>query len=349
MRIKDPDPQKRKTFSRGAGNRNYYIAFEGRTEYLYFQGIKNNRSLLNIPEIIDVLLMDRFDQEAGETGADSIIEGILDYKYALMTNNYKTKLFVNTVVQEIYDFYHGDDMEYYERDEFRTKLFYLQKEIVEAIDSDSKLAKDSIIVDEDGSFKICKKMIISEYKDIEGYLKPPSKDFGTYDEEVDCFCLVMDRDYHYTRDKKYYLGLQDKCNDKENPIDLYITNPAFEFWLIMHFDKSKILSQCETDKNKMLKNRKMFEWEYREEDEPEDDMRKPRKRNYAEWYLRDILREEYNARDYSKSKINFDDYYRDIITSAIDNCEKYYTTDIMKLENTLGSNLGLLIKKMIKH
>ena len=342
MRIKDSNPEERKSSVRGEGLRNYYLAFEGRTEYLYFKGIKENRSLLKIPQKIDLQLMDRYDQEAGQTKASSIIEGMLEYKHALKTGEFKVKLFVNTIVQQVYDFFKGDDMGHEERENFKSALYSLQDNVVKNIIFDTSVCDGTIITSEEKAFRLCEDSIISKYPPIKGYLSQPnSLKLDTFDESMDVFCLIMDRDRSPSRDERYYSKIIERCKDKINPIELYITNSAFEFWLILHFDNSRKLSP--EIKQKILANKKITK----------KIKGKDITRNYAEWYLQDTLRAEYKMRYfniyYSKTRIFFDEYYRDNIDAAIVNCNDCYTTNIDKLENSLGSNLGILINKIRKN
>ncbi len=55
----------------------------------------------------------------------------------------------------------------------------------------------------------------------------------TYSEDFDRVCFIIDRDKDsFTKEQyDYVLG---KCH--EHNFGFYLTNPCFEFWLLLHFD-----------------------------------------------------------------------------------------------------------------
>jgi len=95
-----------------------------------------------------------------------------------------------------------------------------------------------------------------------------------------------------------------------------VTNPCFEFWLLLHFDEVLTL-----DKEKLLDNPKVTA-----------------KRRYAEDELRKI---------YPGYKKSF--YHAETLVKRIDKAienEKEFCEDIEELECAIGSNVGKLIAKM---
>jgi len=52
-----------------------------------------------------------------------------------------------------------------------------------------------------------------------------------YNKDIDKICLVMDRDKGNVKPFQYDEIIQ-KCNEKY--IKLYVSNPTFEFWLLLH-------------------------------------------------------------------------------------------------------------------
>lgn len=95
-----------------------------------------------------------------------------------------------------------------------------------------------------------------------------------------------------------------------------MTNPCFEFWLLLHFDEV-----AQLDEDMLLENPKVTS-----------------KRRYTEQELRKLLP------GYSKSKYNVALLMK-YIDKAIIN-EKKYCEDVEKLEYLLGSNVGLLIEEL---
>ena len=114
-----------------------------------------------------------------------------------------------------------------------------------------------------------------------------------------------------------YQYVIDKC--EEMGFGLYVTNPCFEFWLLLHFD-----GVFELDREKLLKNPKVTA-----------------KRRYVEQELRRIWP------GYNKSSYRAEELVKDI-DNAINN-EKEFCEDIVQLENSVGSNIGKLIIDMRTH
>lgn len=95
-----------------------------------------------------------------------------------------------------------------------------------------------------------------------------------------------------------------------------VTNPCFEFWLLLHFDEV-----FELDKEKLLENPKATA-----------------KRRYAENELRRI------CPHYNKSSYQAETLVKDI-DKAIEN-EKKFCEDVESLKDSVGSNIGVLITQM---
>jgi hypothetical protein len=142
----------------------------------------------------------------------------------------------------------------------------------------------------------------------------------TYAEGFDKICLIVDRDrksFISPPQNNQYAYVVKKC--KEMNFGFYVTNPCFEFWLLLHFDEVFAL-----DQNKMLLNPKVAS-----------------KRRYAEDELRKVFPNYKKTRYDAKFLVNS-------IDKAIEN-EKKFCEDIEKLESNLGSNLGELIYEMRKN
>ena len=144
------------------------------------------------------------------------------------------------------------------------------------------------------------------------------KDSGlTYEEGFDQICLIVDRDkdsFISTPENNQYKYVLDKCN--KMGFQFCVTNPWFEFWLLLHFDEV-----FELDEEKLLNNSKVTA-----------------KRRYAENELRKIW-PGYNKSSYHSEKLVKN------IDKAIEN-EKKFCEDIEQLENSVGSNIGRLAQKM---
>lgn len=137
----------------------------------------------------------------------------------------------------------------------------------------------------------------------------------TYSSDVDSLNMVVDRDKDSFTEKQY-----DKVVEfcKKNNVNLYISNPSFELWLYMHFDEFDF-----ENKEDLIINRKMNN----------------SGRRYIEKRLHDVC-------GYRKKSLNFKEFEPGI-KNAIRR-EKKLAEDITKIKNELGTNVVLLVNKMIK-
>ncbi len=101
-----------------------------------------------------------------------------------------------------------------------------------------------------------------------------------------------------------------KCS--ENNIKLYVSNPCFEAWLLMHFEEFDNL-----DFDKLLENKRV------------NSNKKSRK--YSDKMLSEII-------GYDKSNLNFDMFVNKI-DDAIKR-EKNYCENVEELKDKIGSNIG---------
>ena len=101
-----------------------------------------------------------------------------------------------------------------------------------------------------------------------------------------------------------------------------MSNPCFEFWLLLHFDEVMDL-----DKDKLLANEKVTTG-----------------RRYAEYELRRIFEQHQVLPRYTKSRYNTAELLSRI-DKAIQN-ETKFCEDEDKIENEVGSCVGLLIKEL---
>ena len=137
----------------------------------------------------------------------------------------------------------------------------------------------------------------------------------TYSEEIDKICLIVDRDKDSFTSAQYDYVVE-QCENRNYGI--YITNPCFEFWLLMHFDDVK-----ELDPELLLENPKVSA-----------------ERRYCEQELRKRIPK------YSKSQYDAIGLVRNV-EKAIRN-ESLYCENEKELKNKIGSNVGMLIREMQK-
>ena len=134
----------------------------------------------------------------------------------------------------------------------------------------------------------------------------------TYSEDIDKMCLIVDRDKKSFKEEQYNY-VKEECKRKN--FKFYVTNPCFEFWLLLHFDEVHLINKEELLENKRASSKVRF---------VESELKK---------YF-----------PYNKNKYNAE-LLIEKIDLAIEN-EKKFCEDIEELKDKLGSNIGLLIQEL---
>ena len=135
-----------------------------------------------------------------------------------------------------------------------------------------------------------------------------------YDKEIDKVCFVIDRDPQNFSEQQYDNFLK-MCKDYNYKV--YVSNPTFELFLLMHDDKI-----FDIDKTAMLENRRV---------------------SNSKRFLEVKLSETFGC---NKKNINFEKFKVNI-KKAINN-EKQFEENLINLKHNLGSNVGTLLDEMIE-
>lgn len=151
---------------------------------------------------------------------------------------------------------------------------------------------------------------------LENFNKFLNQSDAVYDSEIDKVCFVVDRDPKNFFTNQFFEFVK---KTGESGYEVYISNPTFELFLLMHDDRI-----FELDREEMLKN----------------DYTTPAKKKR---FLTKILKDFFEC---EKEKIKFEKF-KDNIDKAIKN-EKEFEENVFELENKLGSNVGKLLEEMKK-
>lgn len=143
-----------------------------------------------------------------------------------------------------------------------------------------------------------------------------------YKREIDKVCVIFDRDF---RGLEAVLdNLIEKC--KKYGIEIVMSNPNFELWLLMHFDDIK-----KYDKDVIKENKKNINYQI--------DKTASKKKKFLE------IEVAKRAGGYTKgSKIKFERFI-DGIDLAVEQAE-VYEEDVDGLVNEIGTAMGRLVRKM---
>jgi len=287
----------------------YFFVYEGSdTEVIYFDAIRSLREDIGINPLIELIPIIRSFSEEGWSNPKKILDRVIENLQESKKQSISYESLLNRIMDYLYETKVITTSKVLARNIWKImnqacaeKLHKSLNDVVEDINTAC-----SVIID-----------VLKEEYELENIVEDISdiiKDAGlTYEEDFDQVCLIVDRDKDSFVSGQYEYVLN-KC--KEMKFQFCVTNPCFEFWLLLHFDEV-----FELDKEKLLKNQKITA-----------------KRRYAENELRRIFPR------YDKSSYQAEVLIRDI-DKAIEN-EKKFCEDIEELENTVGSNIGVLITQM---
>lgn len=293
MRIREPFAQERLS-EINLYKTKYFIVSEGQiTEPRYFE--KLNQSVISKNVTIINILRDY--ERSGNSNPGYLIKLLQEF-----LDNVESFIIVNELKHKISNWDHENpgkidlnmiyhDLDnFYESNNYRIPYGDLEELFV-------KLFKNDIYEEIAVNFSL--------------YFR--TQDF-TYSPITDSLNLVVDRDKDSFTEEQYD-AVANFCN--RNNVDLYVSNPCFEFWLYLHFIEVE-----QENKEMLLKNPRVSG-----------------SKRYIEKRLYDLCR-------YTKTSFSFK-AFEDNIENAILR-EKNYEEHVSKLKNNLGSNVGILVNKIIK-
>ena len=289
----------------------YFLVCEGnRTEGIYFNTINELKDKIGINPLIEIISIERTYTEEGWSNPKKILEQLLKDLEEIENGKISYKTLVDKIIEIIM-----------EDEKISSKILkeISSEKMIENIKNDIE-SLDNIVenVEEDCEFllnMIIKKLFltIEEIPNIlETVLKNIENKQITYSEDIDKMCLIVDRDKKSFKEEQYNY-VKEECKKKN--FKLYITNPCFEFWLLLHFDEVHLINKEELLENKRASSKVRF---------VESELKK---------YF-----------PYNKNKYNAE-LLIEKIDLAIEN-EKRFCEDIERLKNELGSNVGLLIQEL---
>lgn len=300
-------------FSSDATVKKYFLVYEGSdTEVLYFDAVDSMREDIGINPLIELVPIIRSYSEEGWSNPKKILDRVIENLEESKTKHISYETLLNRFMDYFYETKIITTSRVQARSIWKTMCRFCEVNLQKTLSEDVKDIENACnLICEELQKEYELEHIISDISNIikEGGL--------TYAEGFDKICLIVDRDresFVSTPENDQYAYVVDKCKEKD--FGLYVTNPCFEFWLLLHFDKV-----FEVDKNKLLENPKVTA-----------------KRRYTEQELRRIWP------GYTKSSYRAEELVREI-DRAIEN-EKQFCEEVVSLKNSVGSNLGKLIENM---
>ena len=289
----------------------YFLVFEGnRTEGIYFNAINELKDKIGINPLIEIISIERTYTEEGWSHPKKILEQLLKDLKEIENGELSYKTLIDKIMWIII-----------EDEKFSSKILkeISPEEIIEDIKNEIE-SLDNIVenIEEDCEFflnMIIKKffLTIEEIPNIlETVLKNIENEQITYSEDIDKMCLIVDRDKKSFKEEQYNY-VKEECKKKN--FKFFVTNPCFEFWLLLHFDEVHSINREELLENKRV--------------------------NSKVRYVQSELKKYF---PYNKNRYNAE-LLIEKIDLAIEN-EKSFCEDIEEIKDELGSNVGLLIQEL---
>ncbi|MCY7165709.1 RloB family protein [Streptococcus gallolyticus] len=264
----------------------YIIFAEGaETEKLYFTSLSRSKRK---KENIMIEYMDRWKDNSGRSNQLSVVKDVIEY----VENVKNGKINVNSL-----------------KNLFDQLVENLKIEELPAItDQLNRLAKnnpDLFAPNESMQAQLFSCLTVKEF-----------------DSEYDKIFIILDRDRHSFTKEQFDEVL---VKSKSNNLNLGITNPCFEFFLLLHF--KEIISVLDHDNLEKLKNNP-----------------KSGKKTYVEQLLSNYLF-QYTNRSFKKN--NYDtNFFIERIDVALANAKQFEINN-EKLEDELGSSIINILKEII--
>ena len=311
MREKRNFAERTKISKEDRTRKKYFLVFEGsRTEEIYFDTINELKGKIGINPLIEIISIERTYSEYGWSNPKKILEQLLKDLEEIEDEKLSYKTLVDKIMEIIVE-----DKNFSLKISKKSNL----KEVIEDIENEIESLENTVKnIEEDciTLLSIITKKVFLVKEEIANILEKVLENIGnqqiTYSEDIDKMCLIVDRDKKSFKEEQYNY-VKEECKRKN--FKFYVTNPCFEFWLLLHFDDVHSINR-----EKVLENK-----------------RASSKVRYVESELKKYF-------PYNKNKYNAE-LLIEKIDLAIEN-EKRFCEDIEELKDKLGSNIGLLIKEL---
>ena len=311
MREKRNFAERTKISKEDRTRKKYFLVFEGsRTEEIYFDTINELKGKIGINPLIEIISIERTYSEYGWSNPKKILEQLLKDLEEIEDEKLSYKTLVDKIMEIIVE-----DKNFSLKISKKSNL----KEVIEDIENEIESLENTVKnIEEDciTLLSIITKKVFLVKEEIANILEKVLENIGnqqiTYSEDIDKMCLIVDRDKKSFKEEQYNY-VKEECKRKN--FKFYVTNPCFEFWLLLHFDEVHSINR-----EKLLENK-----------------RASSKVRFVESELKKYF-------PYNKNKYNAE-LLIEKIDLAIEN-EKRFCEDIEELKDKLGSNIGLLIKEL---
>lgn len=306
--------ERTKVLKSDEAKKRYFLVFEGAsTEKIYFEALENARDDVEINPLIELVPIIRSYSEDGWSNPKKILDRIISNLEEEETGQLSYESLLNRIMDYLYD----------------EKILTTSKVQAHALwgileEGCEKILKKCLNDNVDNLVEDCNKLteylnqesdVVNIVDDISDIIRASNI---TYDNRLDKICLIVDRDkesfFALPQNNQYDYVLR-TCQEKG--FGFYVSNPCFEFWLLLHFDEV-----FELDQDKLLENPQVTA-----------------KRRYTEHELRKLLP------GYSKSNYNAGGLMKRVEAAIIN--EGKFCEELGGLRDKVGSNVGKVIKELV--
>ena len=302
--------QRSKTKSSDEVERKCFFFCEGEeTEPIYFAKLRDLKDEVGISPLIDIIQIEKTRGEIWSNPKKMIEALCLDLSDTPTYNS-----LINAMVDSLYmDDYLNCHIEKIKEFEKLLSSFIrddLKSEETDIVEDIQKTIQKSLDFFKRERPRICNIIL----NNVEEMLKNYEI---TFDKEIDFLCLVVDRDVESFTDSQFD-DVYNTCQEKN--FRFLISNPNFEFWLLLHFD-----NVMELELEKIKKNEKINLGS-------KSSIR----------YIPNELRKRLGK--YKKNRYDAESLVHNI-NKAIKN-EKEFCETLPDLKEKIGSNIGLFIEEL---
>ena len=233
MREKRNFAERTKISKEDRTRKKYFLVFEGsRTEEIYFDTINELKGKIGINPLIEIISIERTYSEYGWSNPKKILEQLLKDLEEIEDGKLSYKTLVDKIMEIIVE-----DKNFSLKISKKSNL----KEVIEDIENEIESLENTVKnIEEDciTLLSIITKKVFLVKEEIANILEKVLENIGnqqiTYSEDIDKMCLIVDRDKKSFKEEQYNY-VKEECKRKN--FKFYVTNPCFEFWLLLHFDE----------------------------------------------------------------------------------------------------------------
>ena len=190
--------------------RRVFVSSEGyKTEIQYMRELLRQSEVLGLHGRVEVVILNRYETDSGLSHPDQVIRMTADYMEFLSSDKCSVGLFLSKVLDSA-----GNPG--------RVAVRELSKD-----EGFRSLCTDGYIADMERAREYAVAFMSER-----GYQVNPVFEDQFYSKDTDVVCIIIDRDADDGRTPERYADYMSSCEN--NGFRLFVTNPKFEFWILMH-------------------------------------------------------------------------------------------------------------------